>query len=552
MVASTFFFISSGAFSKTLYSTLPVAPKGGTFNDAAVANPQTLNPMLITLIDDRIMSEWIFLSLMGRDGQTYENYPILAEKVETSKDKKDYTFTLSSKAKWSDGTALTSDDMEFTFQKIMDPKVDAGSVRSFLTGVTFQKIDALKFKFHVDQPRFNTLSFLGSLCPIQKKQFEKEADFNKSKENLRPIGTGPYKVKSLSRDQSIVLERDLNWWAKDLPDFKARNNFDAIQFKITQDPALRYEHFIKGDLDSMNFSADQFAVQVRGTDRDRVGTKANSGKPVWADEFPSDGSLPWFGMALNLKNPILQSLKTRQALAYLVDYDTIVEKAFFKTVEQALTPFGSRTKNLDPKVKSGALKFKLDPKKAADLLKQDGWKNAGTDNFLHKNLEGKDMVFKFQIKFYSGSQPMSKMAQIMKEQFKKAGIDLDLRPMDASALYKDFEEKNFEAAFMGWGGGSIYPDARQMWHTDSIQSGSNYSSYSNPEVDKLIDQSNLEFNPKKREKLLQAIGLRLYQDIPYLFLVERKSILQGLNSRLKSPKWVERYGTSVSKDLFFF
>ena len=536
--------------AKTQYQKYPAPPKGGTFNDVIIVNPKTLNPMLIDILDDREIADWIYQPLMSRDGDSYEQYGVLAEKVDSSKDNKDYTFTLNSKAKWSDGTPVTSDDMEFTFQKIMDPKVEASPIRSYLGGVTFQKIDNLKFKFHVDNPRYNTLNMLGGLYPIQKKQFEKESDFNKSKENLHPIGCGPYKLKSISRDQAVILERDSNWWAKDLPDFRARNNFEQIQFKVVQDPALRYEHFIKGNLDTINFSADQFTLQVRGTDSDKIGTKANSGKPVWADRFPSDGSLPWFGLALNQTNPILKSVKARQAIAFLFDYDTIIEKAFFKTVEQCLTPFGSRTKNLDPK--ASAKRYKLDPKKAAELLKQDGWANTGTDNLLHKTIDGKDTAFKIQIKFYASNQPLKKTGEILREQFKKSGIELELRPMDGTALYKDFDDKNFDAMFMGWGGGSIYPDPRQNWHTDSIASGSNKVGYSNPAVDKLIEKANMEFDMKKRAKMLQEIGRHLYEEVPYVFMVERSFILQGLNSRIKSPKWVEKYGTTLSKDLFFF
>ena len=68
----------------------------------------------------------------------------------------------------------------------------------------------------------------------------------------------------------------------------------------------------------------------------------------------------------------------------------------------------------------------------------------------------------------------------------------------------------------------------------------------------MINEANLEFDKKKRAKLLQGINRELYNDLPYIFLVERGYILQGLNSKLKSPVWNQRYGITVAKDLFHF
>ena len=80
--------------------------------------------------------------------------------------------------------------------------------------------------------------------------------------------------------------------------------------------------------------------------------------------------------------------------------------------------------------------------------------------------------------------------------------------------------------------------------------GSNKVNYSNPKVDELIKKANLEFDRKKRAKLLQEIGEILYDDVPYIFTVERHYLLQGFNSRFKSPKWLERYSTSPAVELF--
>lgn len=551
-VALILLFATSTAVSAkdTAYSKLPVPKKGGTFYVVSTVNPSTLNPVLETAITDREIISWMFMSLMARDPETYEMIPGLAEKVETSKDKKEFTFTLYKDAKWQDGTPVTSDDVVFTFEKTMDPKVEAASARSYLTGVTIEKIDAQKFKFKVEVPKFNTLDFLSGFQPIQKKQFENETDFNKSKENLKPVGNYAYKFKSLSRDQSVILERSVGWWGEKMPEHRALFNFDTIHFRIIPSFTLAYERLLKGEVDVMDLSSDIYKTQILGVDKDKVGDKANSGKVAWASLFRSDGAFPWFGMALNYKNPIF-SKKVRKAIAYATDYQTIIDKAFFGFPEKCISPFGSNTENTDPSIKKKENQYTYDPKKAATLLKEDGWADTDGDNFLDKVINGKKTTLKFSVKVPANSNPAMNASQIMKETYKKAGIDLDVRPMEGAAYYKDFEEGNYEASIMGWGGGSIFPDPRQIWHSESAAGkGSNTVGYSNPKVDELIAKANLEFDRKKRAKMLQEIHKILYDELPYVFLIERHYSLEALNSRIQAPKWMFKYSIGVAKEVF--
>lgn len=543
---------ATDTWAKTSYDKLPVPKKGGMFTSAVLITPTMLNPMLITNMDDREVAGYLFTNLQGTDPETYESIPGLAEKVEISKDKKEFTYTLYKTAKWNDGTPVTSDDVVFTFNKIMDPKINAATIRGFLAGVTIEKIDELKFKFKVEQPKFDTQDYLSSLTPIQKKQFENESDFNRSKENLRPVGNGPYKLKQISRDQFVTLEKDQNWWAKDFVQNKPTANFDTVQLKIIQDNSLRYENFMKGNIDTMNFMLDQYGVQVMGSDKDKFGTGPNSGKPIWAKALPSDGSLPWYGMGLNLKKPMFAGVKTRQALAYLVDYNTIIKNLYFGLVTQAVSPFGSRTNNVSADLKDKSKAYRFDLKKANELLKADGWADTDGDSILDKQIDGKRVPFKFTFMVASVNQVGLKFGQFYKETLKKAGIAMEVRSVDGAAMYKDFDDKNFEAALMGWGGGSIYPNPRQLWATSSIDGGSNKVSYSNPKVDALIEKANVEFDRKKRSKMLQEINAAIYEDLPYIFLYERSAILQGFNSKLKSPRWSAKYSVHVESDLFFY
>jgi ABC-type transport system substrate-binding protein len=291
-------------------------------------------------------------------------------------------------------------------------------------------------------------------------------------------------------------------------------------------------------------------TQVNGVDREHFGKSPADGKKVWADKLKTDGAMGWLGMALNQKHPFLSSLKTRKGLAYLIDYSGITDKAFYGTMEQSVSPFNSASDHVHPSLKNPANRYRFDPKKASELFEADGWKKDSASPVLVKDIDGKKTPFKLVLKFPLASPAQSKSAQMLKEIFKKQGVELELRAMDITALYKDFEDSNFEAMMMAWSG-SMEPDPKQLWSSESIKGGSNKVFYSNPKVDALIAKANFEFNKKARTRMLQDIGKILYEELPYIFICERHFVLQGLNSRIKAPRFIEKFGSSSAKELFY-
>ena len=102
---------------------------------------------------------------------------------------------------------------------------------------------------------------------------------------------------------------------------------------------------------------------------------------------------------------------------------------------------------------------------------------------------------------------------------RKAGIDVRIKIVEWNTFIKLLDERNFEAVRLGWGGGAIDNDPKQIWHSDSIAgSGSNFVSYSNKDVDKLIDQARMTLNRDERIKVLRKVYKQIASDVPYLFL----------------------------------
>lgn len=543
------------SYKTTAYDKLPTAKKGGTLLDTLSNNPKVLNPVLSADANSAAIEGFVWARLFAEDSETLTAIPYLATGYTISADRKSYTFTLNKNAKWEDGSPVTTADIKFTFDTQMNPKVDAAPLRSYWEGVKLEVVDEAIFKFSVETPKFDTLRQLYLFNPIQAKQFAGEPDFNKAKGILQPVGNGPYRLKSFSRDQKLELERVKDWWGFSLPAFKNRFNADLVSLKIVTDANLEYERFVKGDQDTMSFGSNAyeiFATKVRGSDKERIGTKPGDGKLVWAGEFENKAPRGFSYIGWNLKRTLFQSKKTRQALARLIDYQQIIDKVMYGYAFQSTSPFGSKTLNSDPELRKAGKMLTFDRKKAIELLREDGWADTDHDNILDKSIDGQRVPFKFVLRFNSNNPARGKIAQIVKENFKAAGIEVDIRSMEWNAYLADIDSRNFDAIIMGWTG-TAYPNPKQVWATESEKNqGSNFGSYSNSQVDALIAQANLEFDLLKRSKILHQINDLIYDDQPYSFLVEGRSMLAGFNKKIKAPTWAMAYDVGPPTDIYTF
>jgi len=535
---------------KNYYETLPAAPKGGTLYFNIGNDPKVMNPLLAEDNISGSLEGYMWMSLFDLDLETLDYIPALATNYEVSPDKKSTTFTLNKLARWQDGTPVSSADVKFTFDTLMDPKTNAASKRSYYEGLSLKVLDESHFVFRVDEAKFDTLFQLIGFPIIQKKQFEHSDNFNKDPGIMHPIGNAAYKLEKYDRGQEIVFVRNKKWWARNLPQYKNRFNVDKIVLRIISDQNLAYEKFVNGDLDALGFSADQWHNKVMDADKDKFGTAAGGDKKIWAMENSNQSPKPYSYIGWNLKNPLFQSVKTRTALSHLVNYKKIIEKVFYNLAIQTTSPFGSLTLNSAPELRQDGAMIGYDPDKAMELLKEDGFDDDGSGT-LSKTVDGKKIPFEFTLDTNSNEPARLKIAQIIKEDFKEAGIKVTIKTSEWNSFLDKINKRNFDALLLGWTA-VLFPNAKQVWDSSAEKDqGSNFISYSNPQVDALIKQSNTEFDAKKRNLLMQQINRLIYADQPYTFLVEMSKILEGLNSKIASPRWTFPYSDGAENDLFY-
>lgn len=538
---------------KSSFEKLPAQPKGGTLYDSLGGNPKVINPLLRTDNNSFLTEKYLWLYLMDQDPDTLKFIPALAESLTISADKKSYTFVLNAAAKWQDGTPVTTEDVKFTFDTMMDPKSNTAVRRVYYEGVKLTIKDARTFTFFVPEPKFFTLEFMCTFRTLNKKQYENEKDFNSAKAVMQPIGNGPYKLTVFQRDQRLEFERVKDWWGDQVPNLKNRWNYDKVVLRLITDPSLLYERFLKGEVDLMTFAGpglETFVQKARGSDKAKIGTSPKDGKDLWADEFKNKAPRGYDYIGWNLRNPMFASVKTRKALAHLIDVASIIEKVKFGYAIPSTSPFGSLTANSAPELRKAGKLITYDLKKAMALLKEDGWADSNGDNILDKKINGQQVDFKFTLKYNSNNPARGKIAQILKENYKKAGIEVTIRAMEWNAYLDDIYKRQFDAIVMAWTG-VVVPNAKQIWHSSSeANQGSNAVGYNNPKVDALIDKSNLELDPKKRPALMQEINRLIYEDQPYAFLTEPRSLVAGFNKKLKSSRWVMDYSVEPPTDIY--
>lgn len=537
------------------YEKLPEAKKGGIAYLSMSNNPKVINPILSADLNSSMLESYLWATLFTEDMDTLDPIPYLAETYTISPDRKSYTFVLNKEAKWEDGTPVTTADVKFTFDTLMNPKTEAAPLRAYWEGVTLDIKDPRTFTFKVKEPKFDTLRSLYLFVTIQKKQFEGESNFNRARGILNPVGNGPYKLKTYSRDQRVELERNKNWWGYKIAHMKNRFNADKVIFRIIPDFNLQYEKFLQSEIDVLEYGGvgvETFAKKARGTDKNKVGDKPNSGKPVWATEVKNKAPRGYTYVGWNLRKPHFSSKKTRQALAHLADVQQISDKVYYGYQFQSTSPFGSLTMNSDAELRRPEKMISYDAKKALKMLREDGWKDSDGDNILDKEFNGKKVPFRFVLKYNSNNPARGKVAQILKENFKRAGIEIDIRAMEWNAYLSDIDKREFDAIVMGWTA-TPYPNPKQIWHTDSEKNqGSNFGGYSNKKVDELIEKANLETDLAKRSKTMQEINRILYDDQPYMWLTEPRSMLASFTNKVESPTWAMTYSVSPADDIYTY
>jgi peptide/nickel transport system substrate-binding protein/microcin C transport system substrate-binding protein len=510
----------------------PNAPQGGTFTTRLSSEPATLNPITGTDAYNFAIQAYVLDSLMDRDPETYDWIPALAEKVDKSADGKTFTFTIRKGAKFSDGKPVTAEDVKFSFDVIFDPTYNAAHLRPYYENIEkAEVVDPMTVRFTTKTKYFGNFNVVAGIS-VLPKHFYGDAAAGKKK-NKTILGSGPYKLEKYDQGQSIILVKNKDWWGNSVPEMKGRYNFERIRLRFDKDENIAIEKLKKGEIDFDELSPEAYTKKA-------VGPEWGEGKVVTKVKTENKAPKTYTYIGWNLKKDLFKDRDVRLALYHLVNREEMNKKFRYDMSALATGPWYLQSEYASPNVKPVG----FDPKKAIELLKKAGWVDSDKDGVLDKTINGKKVDFRFTL-FY-GNPDNEKYWVFYQGDLKRVGIQMDLQRLEWNALLKNVDEGTFDAIAMAWGGGSVDNDPKQIWHSKSAgKGGSNFISYNNPEVDKLIDEARAELDKKKRIPLYRKIYELIAADVPYAFLFVDRYDLYAHNTKIKmkKPTYQYRVGT---------
>ncbi|MFH0791439.1 MAG: peptide-binding protein [Candidatus Omnitrophota bacterium] len=479
---------------------------GDTLVTGSIADARSLIPLLASDSASSEVCGMIFNGLVKYD-KDINLIGDLAENWEIKDAGLVIVFHLRKDVSWHDGQPFTAQDVEFTYQRLIDPQVRTPYSGDFERVQSLEIIDDYTVKVTYKEPFAPALSSWG-MSIIPKHILDKQ-DLNTAVFQRHPIGTGPYKFKAWKTQEKIELVSNVNY-------FEKRPYIDRYIYRVIPDEATMFLELETQGIDSSGLTPLQYTRQTDGTFFKKYYQKFRL------------SSFSYTYLGYNLENPKFKDKRVRQALNYAIDKQELIKIVLLGLGTVSTGPFVPQSWAYNNEVKPAP----FDQKSAKRLLKEAGWSDTNKDGWLDK--EGRD--FEFTIVTNQGNEERLKAAQIIQRRLKDIGIRVKIKVIEWSVFLTEFiDKRNFEAVLLGWSLGRE-PDNYDIWHSSKTKPGEfNFVSYKNEEVDNLLLDARRTFDQGKRKDYYHKIHQIIYDDQPYMFLYAADS-LSVLNQRFKGIK----------------
>ncbi len=440
-------------------------------------------------------------------------YPLIAEKIEYSKDFKRIIFHINKAATFQDGKPITAEDVIFSFNKFMEEGVP--QFKSYYKDVEkAEVVDAQKAKFTLKVSDIDLLHSLATLT-ILPKHYCETRDFSEPTTEI-PLGSSGSTIDRYKMGQYVVVKRIKNYWAKDLPVNKGRNNFDFIRYDYYKDAIVTLEAFKAGEFDFRSENvAKQWATLYEGESFDK--------KQIIKEEISHDIPQAMQALIFNTQKNIFKNIIVREALVYAMDFEWMNKhlfydqytrsRSYFQNTEYEakglpskeelaiLTPLKDKiparvfTATYHPPVTDGTGNIRPQMRKAMGLLKKAGWQIV--DKKMTNKETGKTMEFELLI--YSPT--MERIAIPIQQNLKKMGIQLNIRRVDTTQFVNRMRAQDFDL-ISGAYAANAFPSSnlKITWHSNYIDSTYNRAGVKDPAIDFLTEK--IDENQTNKEALL--------------------------------------------------
>jgi peptide/nickel transport system substrate-binding protein len=436
------------------------------------SSPTNLDPRVGLDAQSERIDNLLFDDLLTRD-QHLNVQPALAERWEIP-DPRTYVFHLHHGVKFHDGRPLTSRDVKWTFDSLLQGKILSTKSAAYQFVDQVEAPDDYTVVFHLKEP-FATLLWNLSDGAIGIVPYGSGDEMSR-----HPIGSGPFRFVSAEQDSEVIIERNDDYWGG-----KAR--LKRVRFAVIPDTTTR-------------------ALELRKASAD-IAINALTGDMVLALErepnlhvLHAPGTVLAY-LAFNTRDPILKDVRVRQALAYAIDRRPMIHylmRDFARPAYSLLPPESWAYNGEVPR-------YDHDPDQARQLLDQAGY----------RAING----VRFHLIMKTGTDESTRlMAAVLQQQLRDVGVALDIRTFEFATFFSDVTRGSYQVHSLRWVGGNEDPDIFEyVFHSAKFSPhGANRTYYSNPRVDALIDQARRELDQASRKQIYAEIQRVVAEDVPYV------------------------------------
>ncbi|MFZ5564288.1 MAG: extracellular solute-binding protein [Thermodesulfobacteriota bacterium] len=475
----------------------PEAVRGGTLKLSLLSFPLTfrvVGPDSNSSFRSAILDNQ--LSLINIHPNTEHIIPELAAHWAFGKDKKTMYFRLNPDARWSDGMPVTAHDFAYTLEFMRSPHIVAPWYNDYYT----KEIDkVIVYDDHtlavVATKADPDLYLKAGLSPTPSHFYGTldEGFVQKYNWEIAP-NTGPYQITRFEKGKFVEFSRKPDWWGDGLRYFKNRFNVDMVVYSVVKDFNMSWEYFKQAQIDVFPLTMPDFWHDKTETP---VFEKGYVGR-IW---FFNDTQQSANGLWLNQDVEVFKDARVRYAFAHAMNIEkvmaTVLRNDYFR-LEQGFVGYGDYT---NPNVR--ARRFDLTRVEA--YMTEAGWKR-GSDGIWQKDGQ------RFSVGVTYSQDNYTPRLVVLKEEARKAGIELNLRQLDPAASYKQVMEKKHEVAWVAWST-SLRPQYWEHFHSENAHKPqtNNITNTDDPEMNRLIDAYRNSLDENERKDLSRRIQVKIHE-----------------------------------------
>ncbi|HWB19904.1 MAG TPA: ABC transporter substrate-binding protein [Phycisphaerales bacterium] len=468
------------------------------------AQPRTLTPMIARDVYAEAVHAEVLEKLVWQNlGPPYQYVPGLAKRWRVSDDGLTIDFELFAEAKWSDGQPVTARDVAFSFDTLMDERIDAGPLRDSLRGAieSYAITGERSIRFKMKERLFDNIGLCGNVVWIIPQHVYAKYSPAQYNHEIRDVcvGSGMWKLDHWTDNHEIVFVRNENYWGP-------KAALERVVVKFVPNELAELQDFMSGQVDMIGPTQEQWVANINS---ERLKSRNGRGLMYWS---PERG----FGaIGYNLRLKKLGDKRTREALTMLIDREGIVTNLMGGLGIVPTGPFFIHGKQYDSSIQP----WPYDVERAKQLLRDAGWRDDDHNGVLEMDVDGDGKPDELTLRFLAPTSAMYRAVQTqVQRSFAQAGIKVELETAEWGVFQERVMKRDFEMIMQAFAS-KAEVDAFAMWHSSNAEpGGGNVVGFSNAKADALIDEARKTLDEQKRIEMWHDLHRIIHDEQPMTFL----------------------------------